>query len=125
MAASHLTASDPTAPPRPTAPPGVPDLGPVLDIRRDLSVLEIRVSTSGADNAELEARNRQAERHSLTPLLAPRAIAVIGAGRDPHGIGHAVLAGVGKGGFTGVVYPVNPHAADIAGQQAYPSVSAI
>src|SRR5262249_40266544 len=53
------------------------DLGPALDVHRDMDVLEIHVSTMDGDNAALEARNRQAERHSLTPLLAPRAIAVI------------------------------------------------
>src|SRR5439155_27017644 len=99
--------------------------GPVLDIRRDMNVLEIRVSTVDSDNAALEARNRQAERHSLTPLLAPRAIAVIGAGRSPHGIGHAVLRGLREGGFTGPVYAVNPHATEIAGQPAYPSMAAL
>ena len=100
-------------------------LGPGLDIRRDLDVLEIHLSTVDGDNAALEARNRQAERHSLTPLLAPRAIAVIGAGRSPHGIGHAVLEGLSAGGFTGPVYPVNPNATEVAGVPAYPSVSAI
>src|SRR5436309_1709804 len=100
-------------------------LGPALDIRRDLDVLEIHLSTVDGDNAALEARNRQAERHSLTPLLAPRAIAVIGAGRSPHGIGHAVLEGLSAGGFTGPVYPVNPNATEVAGVPAYPSVSAI
>jgi acyl-CoA synthetase (NDP forming)/GNAT superfamily N-acetyltransferase len=101
------------------------DLGPALDIHRDMDVLEIRVSTVDGDNAALEARNRQAERHSLTPLLAPRAVAVIGAGRSPHGIGHAVLAGLSAGGFTGAVYAVNPNAAEISGVPAFPSVSAI
>src|SRR5256885_1394206 len=73
-------------------------LGPTLDIRRDMGVLEVHVRTDDLDNPALEARNRSAERYSLTPLLAPRAIAVIGAGRRPGGIGHAVLRGLLGGG---------------------------
>jgi acyl-CoA synthetase (NDP forming)/GNAT superfamily N-acetyltransferase len=101
------------------------DLGPALDIHRDFDVLEVHLSTVDGDATGLEARNRQAERHSLTPLLAPRAIAVVGAGRAAHGIGHAVLQGLLTGGFTGPVYPVNPNATEVAGMAAYASVSAI
>ncbi len=101
------------------------DLGPALRVRPDSGVLEVHVPTDATDNPALEARNRAAERYSLTPLLAPRAIAVIGAGRDHGGIGHAVLRGLSGGGFTGPVYPVNPHATEVAGQRAYPSAAAI
>ena len=101
------------------------DLGPALRVQPDSGVLEVHVPTGDADNPALEARNRTAERHSLTPLLAPHAIAVIGAGRDPGGIGRAVLRGLVDGGFTGPVYPVNPHAAKVAGRAAYPSAAAI
>jgi acyl-CoA synthetase (NDP forming)/GNAT superfamily N-acetyltransferase len=101
------------------------DLGPAPDIHREMDLLEIHLSTMDGDNAALEARNRQAERYSLTPLLAPRSIAVIGAGRSPHGIGHAVLEGLTTGGFAGPVYAVNPNAGEIAGRTAYPSVPAV
>src|SRR2546423_3184566 len=101
------------------------DLGPALDMRRDGGVLEVHVRTDDRDNPALEARNRSAERYSLTPLLQPRAIAVIGAGRQPAGIGHAVLRGLLDGGFTGPVHPINPNATEIAGRPAYPSVQAV
>jgi acyl-CoA synthetase (NDP forming)/RimJ/RimL family protein N-acetyltransferase len=101
------------------------DLGPALRVHPDSGVLEVHVPTGDTDNPALEARNRAAEWHSLTPLLAPRAIAVIGAGREPGGIGHAVLRGLVDGGFTGPVYPVNPHATEVAGLVAHPSAAAI
>src|SRR6266508_2729661 len=101
------------------------DFGPGLDIRPDSGVLEVHIRTDDEDNPALEARNRAAEKYSLTPLLAPLAIAVVGAGRTPGGIGHAVLRGLTGGGFTGPVYPVNPNAAEVAGRPAYPSVAAI
>src|SRR5438552_922482 len=80
---------------------------------------------TGGSWAALDARNRVAERYSLTPLLAPRAVAVVGAGRDPAGIGHAVLRSLLDGEFDGPVYPVNPRAVEVAGRPAYPSVGAI
>src|SRR2546423_2372051 len=101
------------------------DLGPALDMRRDGGVLEVHVRTDDRDNPALEARNRSAERYSLTPLLKPRSIAVIGAGRQPAGIGHAVLRGLLDGGFTGPVHPINPNATEIADRPAYPSVQAV
>jgi acyl-CoA synthetase (NDP forming)/GNAT superfamily N-acetyltransferase len=67
-------------------------------------------------------RERAAENRSLQRLFAPRAIAVVGAGRSPGGIGHEVLRNVVDGGFTGAVYAVNPHAAQISGVPAYPSI---
>jgi acyl-CoA synthetase (NDP forming) len=44
----------------------------------------------------------------LEALLEPRSIAVIGAGRHPGSIGHEVLRNILDGGYTGVVYAVNP-----------------
>ena len=47
---------------------------------------------------------------SLKPLLRPRAVAVVGAGRKPGSVGRAVLRNLRTGGFTGRLYAVNPHA---------------
>lgn len=58
----------------------------------------------------------------LEVFFAPKAVAVIGASRDPHSVGYSVLANVVQGGFPGQVYPVNPRATEIAGLRAYPSV---
>jgi acyl-CoA synthetase (NDP forming) len=49
-------------------------------------------------------------------------VAVVGAGRTPGGVGHEILTGLVSFGFTGPVYPVNPHAAAVAGVPAYPSL---
>lgn len=61
----------------------------------------------------------------LAPILAPRAIAVIGASRDPDSVGGAILRNLLAGGFTGAVYPVNPQAPAIAGLKAYARVADI
>jgi acyl-CoA synthetase (NDP forming)/GNAT superfamily N-acetyltransferase len=101
------------------------DLAPGTRLCRDRDVVEVRVPTRDTEAPALEARDRQAERHSLAPLLAPCSVAVVGAGRDPAGVGHAVLAGLRAGGFTGRLYAVNPHAARVAGVACYPAVTAL
>ncbi|NUR98743.1 MAG: GNAT family N-acetyltransferase, partial [Kribbellaceae bacterium] len=70
-------------------------------------------------------RERAAENRSLQRLFAPRTVAVIGAGRTPGGIGHEVLRNIVNGGFTGSVYAVNPHAAEVAGVPAFASIAAV
>jgi len=59
---------------------------------------------------------------SLTRLLRPRSVAVVGAGRKPGAVGHAILRRLIDTGFTGRLMAVNPHAADIAGVPCYPCV---
>lgn len=67
-----------------------------LDIRPDEDV-EDRI-------AERDHRGAVA---SLRPILAPAAIAVVGASRRPGSVGHGVLANVLEGDFAGVVTPVS------------------
>ncbi len=58
----------------------------------------------------------------MAPLLAPRSVAVVGAGRSPGGIGHETLRAIVEYGFTGALSAVNPHAETVAGVPAYPSL---
>ncbi|MBB4041174.1 acyl-CoA synthetase (NDP forming) [Microvirga flocculans] len=58
-----------------------------------------------------------------TALHAPRAVAVIGASSNPQKIGGRTLANLREGGFEGQVYPVNPAGGEMAGWQAYPSLT--
>ncbi len=62
---------------------------------------------------------------TLDPILRPRAVAVIGASRSPNTIGYQVLANLIDHGFTGAVYPVNPHATSVHSVKSFPSVAAI
>lgn len=88
-------------------------------------VVEVTLSTTADERAlaSIDERDQSARRASLRPLLAPRSVAVVGAGRRPGGVGHEVLQGLVGYGFTGPVYPVNPHAEAIAGVPAYRSLS--
>ena len=67
-------------------------------------------------------REHRAEARSVGRLLAPRSVAVIGAGTDRSGIGHQVLKSLLAGDFQGPVYPVNLKAAFVGGVRAYPTV---
>ena len=67
-------------------------------------------------------REHRAEARSVGRLLAPRSIAVVGAGQSPTGVGHQVFRNLLAGDFQGPVYPVNPKSAHVGGVRAYPSV---
>lgn len=70
-------------------------------------------------------RERVALAHSVEWILKPRAVAVIGAARDPAKLGGAILANLVKFGFRGKIFPVNRAANLAQGLRCYPSVSAI
>jgi acetyl coenzyme A synthetase (ADP forming)-like protein len=73
--------------------------------------------------AAVGERERRADVASLRPILTPRAIAVVGAGRRRGGIGHEVFRNLLSYGFDGPVYPVNRTAPHVAGVRAYASVA--
>jgi acetyl coenzyme A synthetase (ADP forming)-like protein len=70
----------------------------------------------------IATREHKAEARSVARLLAPRSIAVIGAGQSPTGIGHQVFRNLLSGDFQGPVFPVNPKSTHVGGVRAYPSV---
>ena len=61
---------------------------------------------------------------ALTAVLRPHRIAVVGASRSRSSIGGLVFHNILAGGFTGTVYPVNPHADSVQSVMAYPSLDA-
>ncbi|BCM72911.1 MULTISPECIES: bifunctional acetate--CoA ligase family protein/GNAT family N-acetyltransferase [Streptomyces] len=73
----------------------------------------------------VEERGRAADVASLTPLLLPEAVAVVGAGRTPGSVGRAILHQLHAGGYTGRLFAVNPAAHSILGVPCHPSVSAL
>ena len=90
-------------------------------------VVDLSLNTSYAPTTidRIAERERSAERLSLEPLLSPRAVVVVGAGRGRGGIGHEVLLSLIESGFTGRVCAVNPHVAPgdrIAGAEAFATI---
>ncbi len=68
-------------------------------------------------------RERLADVASLRFLLEPSSIAVIGANREPTGVGHAILRNILAAGFAGRVLAVNPRATSVAGVPCLPSAA--
>lgn len=71
------------------------------------------------------SREHRAESRSIARLLAPGSVAVIGASREPGGVGQTVLRNLLAADFTGPVYPVHRQVRAVAGVRAYPSVTEI
>ena len=59
----------------------------------------------------------------LTPLLAPRSVAVLGASSDPTRISGRPIAYMLSQGFQGGLYPINPNRAEVQGLKAYASIA--
>ena len=87
-------------------------------------VIEVRLGLDVSEEAaaRIEERARRAEALSVARLLDPGSIAVIGAGREPGGLGHEVFVNLLRRGFGGPVYPVNPSGGHVASVRAWPSV---
>src|SRR5690606_8886274 len=64
-------------------------------------------------------------RSPLHDILAPEAIAIVGASSDSTKRGYKAMVGLIKDGYAGAIYPINPKADMILGVKAYPSLEAI
>lgn len=62
---------------------------------------------------------------SLSPLLAPRSVALVGASENAARIGGRPLRYLREAGFKGAVYPVNPNRETVQGFKSYASVDAL
>jgi acyl-CoA synthetase (NDP forming)/RimJ/RimL family protein N-acetyltransferase len=87
--------------------------------------LEFDIDPTERSLAVRDSREQRAEARSVHNVLHPTSVAVIGASTDPSKIGHAVLANLLRGNFSGPVFPVNPDARSVRGVRAYPSVTDI
>ncbi|KLN56411.1 acetate--CoA ligase family protein [Variovorax paradoxus] len=65
------------------------------------------------------------EPNSITRLLKPRSVAVIGASADAAKTAGRPVAYLRKHGFTGEIYPVNPRVDSIGGLTCYPDIASI
>ena len=63
--------------------------------------------------------------HRLTPLLAPRSIAVLGASADLGRIGGVPVKCLQEWGFAGPIRPVNPRYREVAGLPCVPDVESL
>jgi acetyltransferase len=67
----------------------------------------------------------QTRQRPLDPIFSPKSVAVIGATENPGSVGRTILENLIKGGFAGMIYPVNPKRDTVLGVKAYPSIKAV
>jgi acetyltransferase len=63
--------------------------------------------------------------HKLDRIFKPQRIALIGVTTNPNSVGGKVLTNLVGGGFSGVVYPVNPTSEAVLGIQCYPDIKGL
>lgn len=61
----------------------------------------------------------------LTPMVAPKSVAIVGATPDERRAGGRPQAFLRRFGFPGPVYPVNPKHGEISGLKCYPDIDAL
>ncbi|HXS61656.1 MAG TPA: acetate--CoA ligase family protein, partial [Streptosporangiaceae bacterium] len=109
--------------------------GAGLPVRRSLAggVVEVVIQIPAGDGDPglpryldaVSRRESHADVASLRHLLAPGSIAVIGASRRENAAGTRILRNITAGGYAGPVYPVSPHAGELAGVLCVPSIAGL
>ena len=61
----------------------------------------------------------------LDRMLHPKSVAVIGASERKGSVGTAVMENLCLSGFSGEIFPVNPHRRSVQGKAAFPSLGKI
>jgi acetate---CoA ligase (ADP-forming) len=92
-----------------------------------LGTTEVHLSLGTTETLRLrvDQRDHLGVVTSLTPLFAPKTIAVLGASPRVGSIGGELFRNVLRSEYTGVAYPVNRSGAPVAGVKAFSSVAEI
>jgi acyl-CoA synthetase (NDP forming)/GNAT superfamily N-acetyltransferase len=85
--------------------------------------LEFDIATTELTEKVMRERELRADSRSIRRLLSPRSVAVIGASADEAKLGHLVVRNLQRSGFTGPIFPVNPHARSVSATLAYSSIA--
>ncbi len=97
-----------------------------FEITRELAdgyvELSFPIQETEASIEVVRGREHRAEARSVARLLAPQAVAVVGASREPGTAGHEVFRSLLHHGFDGPVYPINPLAPHVLSVRAYADV---
>ena len=88
-------------------------------------LVRIPLHTDDALEEASATRFTTAAAASLQPLFQPRAIAVVGASRNPRSPGGAVFAALVGSGFPGSLYAVNRAPGTVAGRATHPSLAGL
>ena len=89
--------------------------------------VSVEIATAPTEEAatHFEERAAEAAASAVRTVLAPDAVAVIGASRDEESIGGRLLRNLLTRPFMGTVYPVNPSTPAVQGVKAYPTIDEV
>jgi len=65
------------------------------------------------------------QRPNIDTLFCPRSIAVVGVSKKEKSVGRSVFSNILFGGYTGILYPVNPKYVSILGVKCNPDIIAV
>src|SRR5476649_26056 len=63
--------------------------------------------------------------NNLEAALNPKSVAVVGASDNPHKVGGRPILYMGKYGYKGKIFPINPARTEVQGHKAYPDLAAL
>ncbi|SFN99491.1 acetyl coenzyme A synthetase (ADP forming), alpha domain-containing protein [Pseudonocardia ammonioxydans] len=101
------------------------DLNPVFARPDGASAADVRILLETERVPEPVRYTDEEILATMTRMMQPRSVAVIGASAEQGKIGNSVMRNLVDGGFAGEIHPVNPKADEILGRTAYPSVADI
>ena len=95
-----------------------------MQTRAAEGVIEVEFPTSLTDEAQrrFDQRERVAATAAVGYFLHPQSVAVIGASRRRMTVGAEILVNIIRAGFTGPVFPVNPHGGTVQGLAVHTSI---
>ena len=79
----------------------------------------------GAGAGKAAERELSRRKQRIATMLAPRAVAIVGASDKESSVGRGVQQVLKGGGFDGKVFLVNPRYSEIDGEACYPTLSAL
>jgi acetyl coenzyme A synthetase (ADP forming)-like protein len=98
------------------------DLNPILANASGATAVDALITVDFSPPKEVFRPSQEEIVESMTRIMKPRAVAVIGASDGEGKIGNSVMKNIINGGYAGELYPINPKADEILGKKAYKSV---
>ena len=101
------------------------DLNPVFATPTGATAVDARLLLDFEPKAARHRPSHDEILASMTRIMQPNAVAVIGASAGEGKIGNSVMKNLIDGGYEGAIYPIHPKADEILGRRCYPSVTAV
>ena len=101
------------------------DLNPVFATPEGATAVDARVLLDFEPPAPRYRPSHDAILKSMTRIMQPNAVAVIGASAGEGKIGNSVMRNLIDGGYAGAIHPIHPKAEEILGHKCYASVTEV